>query len=209
MKKVLAIGAHFDDVEIGMGGTLAKLRAQGVETHVYVVTHSEYTDVEGTVRRSREVALAEGKKASEVLGYTLHCGNHDTKYVQPTADLVQDMEAIINDVGADTVFTHWDGDVHQDHAAIANASIAAARKVPRLLMYQSNLYINTSTFDGTFVIDISDHIDAKIEAIKAHASEVSKFGQGWLEFWLNQARNDGQRFNVRYAEVFKQVKYLL
>jgi len=205
---ILAIGAHFDDLEIGMGGTIAKHVANGDTVTGFVVTHSEYTDLDGDVRRDRSTARDEGVRSAGILGYDLVCGTHETKEIVCSHLLVQEIEELIVSRNIDCVYTHWDKDVHQDHRAVAISSITAARKVPRLLMYQSNLYINTSAFDDRFVVDISDYFDQKLNAILAHATEVAKFGEGWLDFWINQARNTGQRYGVQYAESFKVVKYL-
>ena len=42
----------------------------------------------------------------------------------------------------------------------------------------------------------------------AHKSESKKFGPGWIEFWINEAANNGKKFNVKYAEAFCMIKYL-
>jgi LmbE family N-acetylglucosaminyl deacetylase len=205
---ILAIGGHFDDVEIGCGGTIAKHIAKGDTVYVYVVTHSEYTNHDGTIIRSRETALAEGKAAAEILGYELICGEFDTKEVKFDYVLVEHLNRIIDDNNIDMVFTHWDFDVHQDHQAIGKATLAAARKVNNLFMYRSNLYVNTQQFIDNYYVDISDYMDLKMKAINAHKNEIKKFGEGWLQFWVNEARDNGQRFNVEYAEAFSQVKLM-
>jgi LmbE family N-acetylglucosaminyl deacetylase len=75
-------------------------------------------------------------------------------------------------------------------------------------MYQSNLYMNTQQFNANYFVDISDFIDIKLKAIKAHRTEMRKFGKGWVNFWLNEAENNGKKFGVRHAEAFQLVKYL-
>ena len=59
--KVLAIGAHFDDVELGCGGPL-KHQENGDEIHILVVTHSGYENKSCSFIRSREEARTEGGK---------------------------------------------------------------------------------------------------------------------------------------------------
>lgn len=205
---ILAIGGHFDDVEIGCGGTIAKHVNNGDTVYVYVVTHSEYTNYDGSVIRSKETALQEGKAAADILGYNLICGNFDTKEVSFDHILVEHINKIIDEKEIEMVYTHWDFDVHQDHQAIGKATLAAARKVNNLLMYRSNLYVNTQNFNDNYYVDISNYIDAKMKSIKAHQNEVRKFGEGWLEFWVNEARDNGQKFGVQYAEAFQLVKLM-
>lgn len=205
---ILAIGAHFDDVEIGCGGTLARHQKQGDKVFVQVITNSEYQNHDGRVMRERKVALTEGQKAAGILGFNLICNGYETKQVFYNYKLIEDINRVIDDHQIDLVYTHWDFDVHQDHQAIGKATLAAARKVKRLLMYQSNLYMNTTPFLANYFVDISDFINVKIEAIKAHETEVRKFGPGWLDFWINEALNNGKKFDVKYAEAFQLVKYL-
>lgn len=206
---ILAIGAHYDDIEIGVGGTLARLKAEGHATMGYVVTKSDYADFNGVEKRSEEVALAEGKAAADILGYELIAGHRATKEVLFDADLVEDINRIIVEREIDCLFTHWDCDVHQDHQAIGAASLAAARRLGRVLMYQSNLYFSSAQFRDDFFFDITDYSDVKFRSILAHKTEADKFGPEWLAFWKNKVHANGQRIGVQYAEAFQLIKYLL
>lgn len=205
---VLALGAHFDDIEIGCGGALARHVARGDTVTGLVVTTSDYTDYNGVVLRDRETALAEGRAAARVLGYDLVHADIPTKHASFDPRLIELINKVIDERAIDLVFTHWDGDVHQDHQAVAHSTLAAARRVPNLLMYRSNLYRSSRDFTANFFVDITDTMDVKLQALNAHATEVRKFGRGWMEFWTNEARNNGQRVGVRYAEAFHLVKYL-
>jgi len=206
---VLAIGAHFDDVEIGCGGALAKHRAEGDDVTVLVITDSDYADNLANFSRQKKTALKEGKAAAKILGYNLICGNMDTREVEFDPTLVDLIEKVIYEKSIDFIYTHWDQDVHQDHQNVGKASLAAGRKQQRLLMYRSNLYLNSRRFDENFFVDISDFIELKIKAIGAHKSEVEKFGERWLEFWEQEARTNGLRCGTGYAEVYQVVKYFL
>ena len=54
--RILAVGAHLDDIEIACGGTLAKAVDHGHEVKVLIMSRSGYTDKEGRVQRSDELA---------------------------------------------------------------------------------------------------------------------------------------------------------
>lgn len=205
---VLAIGAHFDDAELGCGGTLAKHKANGDRVIVQVITHSKYYNHDGTLIKEKKVALQEGEKAADIIGCELICNNYETKQVKFTHELIEDINRVIDENKIDIIYTHWDHDVHQDHQAIGKASLAAGRKVNCLLMYQSNLYMNTRQFQANYFVDISDFIEIKKGSILAHETEVKKFGPDWVDFWVNEASNNGRKFNVKYAEAFQLVKYL-
>ena len=68
--------------------------------------------------------------------------------------------------------------------------------------------MNTVPFMANYFVDISDYVDLKKRSILAHKNEVDKFGPGWVDFWINEAANNGKMFNVKYAEAFQLVKYL-
>ncbi len=206
---VLAIGAHFDDVEIGCAGTLAKHRANGDRVIIQVITHSKYSDYKGNLIREKERAFREGKRAADILDCELICSQWETKQVDFGYKLIEEINEVIDENHIDIVYTHWDFDVHQDHQAIGKASLNAGRKINNLLMYQSNLYMNTQMFKANYFVDISDYIVNKIAAIKAHETEVKKFGEGWIDFWVNEAMNNGKKFNVKYAEAFQLVKFIV
>ena len=205
---VLAIGAHFDDVEIGCGGTIARHMANGDKVFVYVVTNSEYTNHEGKMVRDRETALREGQAAAAIMGYELICGDFDTWGISFNHELIEAINIVIDDYKIDQIYTHWDYDVHQDHQAIGKATLAAGRRINNLLMYRSNLYMHTNDFRANYFVDITHYLELKMKGICAHENEVTKFGRDWLDFWKNEARNNGQRVNVQYAEAFHLVKFV-
>jgi LmbE family N-acetylglucosaminyl deacetylase len=206
---ILAIGAHFDDVELGCGGALAKHAAAGDAVYVYVVTVSGFANqYRQTVRRS-EVALAEAKKAMRTLGVReLMCGKFKTLEVEFTDDLNIEILKIVEGKKIDKAYVHWTGDIHHDHQAVSRASLHSCRHVPRMLMYRSNWYHSTTEFRGNFYVDITEHWATKEKAIRAHASEMIRTRNRWLKFFRNEAENAGQRIGVPLAEVFEVVKWL-
>ena len=206
--RVLAVGAHFDDVELGCGGALIQhVRAKDKVTAL-VVTDSEYVNYDGRILRKKKTAFLEGQRAAKIIGADLICGNMKTKEVTYNSKLIEFLNKFIDDLKIDLIYTHWDHDVHQDHSAIGKATLNAGRHIPRILMYRSNWYQTSDLFRGTYYVDISDVMDVKIKAVKAHATEYRKVGKGWIEFFKNENRNNGQEIGVRYAEVFEVIKYL-
>jgi len=206
---ILAIGAHFDDVELGCGGALAKHAQNGDSVYVYVATVSGFNNQYNESIRSNEIALEEAQAAMRVLGVKeLICGKFKTLNVEFVDDLNIEILKIVEDKKIDKVYAHWIGDIHHDHQAVAKASLHSCRHVPRLLMYRSNWYHSTMEFRGNFYIDITLQWDFKERAIQAHASEMSRTGSKWIDFFKNEARNAGQRIGVDYAEIYEVVKWL-
>ena len=206
---ILAIGAHFDDVELGCGGALAKHAQNGDNVYVYVATVSGFANYNNQTVRSNEMALAEAQAAMQVLGVKeMICGKFRTLAVEFVDDLNMEILKIVEEKSIDMVYSHWTGDIHHDHQAVARASLHSCRHVPRLLMYRSNWYHSTMEFRGNFYMDITAHLDTKERAIHAHVSEMDRTGEKWISFFRNEAENAGQRIGVKYAEVFELVKWL-
>ncbi|PRM88156.1 PIG-L deacetylase family protein [Aliarcobacter cryaerophilus] len=205
---VLAIGAHFDDIELGCGGALAKHVANGDSVFAYVATKSGFINHQNIVIRSNEIADKEGENAMKILGVKLIKGNFNALKIEFNDDLNLDIIKIIEDKKIDLVYSHWMGDIHHDHQAVARASLHSCRHVPRQLMYRSNWYHSNLEFKGNFYVDISYFWEIKKKSIEAHQSERERTGKKWIEFFHNEAKNAGQRIEVKYAEVFEVIKWL-
>ncbi len=204
---ILAIGAHFDDVELGCGGSLIKHVEAGDKVIILVITHSDYADLYKVTQRTREQALIEGRNAAEIIGAELKHGSLENKKVQYNWQLIEIIEKTIINNNIDLIYTHWLHDIHQDHSAIARATLTAGRHVPNILMYRSNWYASIHEFHGNFFQDISTVIKKKIEAVKAHKTEYIKRGDKWIDFFVNNNRNSGQQMGIEFAECFEIVKF--
>ena len=206
---ILAIGAHFDDVELGCGGALAKHVDNGDTVYVYIATKSGFSNINQDVVRGNEIALSEAEEAMSILGVSeMYCGNFNTLEVEFTDELNVEILKIVEEKKIDLVYGHWNGDIHHDHQAVAKATLHSCRHVPSMLMYRSNWYHSTLDFRGNFYVDISSFWDIKKKAIEAHVSEMERTANKWISFFENEAENAGQRIGVKYAEVFELVKWL-
>ena len=205
---VLAIGAHFDDIELGCGGAVSKHVANGDNVYAFVATRSGYKNPSGVIVRSDDVAMQEGINAMKILGVELFCGDFNTMEVEFTDDLNIQILNIMENYQIDLVYTHWIGDIHHDHQVVARSSLHSCRHAKRLLMYRSNWYHSPMDFKGNFYVDISDYLENKIKAVESHVSELERTHGKWINFFENEAENAGQRIGVKYAEVFEVVKWL-
>ena len=207
---ILSIGAHFDDVELGCGGALARHAMQGDDVYVFVATNSGFYNQYNQEVRSNETALSEAHNAMAILGVKeLLCGNFKTLEVEFVDTLNIEILKIVQEKKIDMVYTHWTGDIHHDHQAVAKSSLHSCRHVPRLLMYRSNWYHSTLEFRGNFYVDITEFWLTKEQAIRAHVTEIDRTGEKWISFFRNEAENAGQRIGVKYAELFEVVKWLI
>ncbi len=205
---VLALGAHYDDVELGCGGTVIKHVDSGDDVIVLVASNSGFAKPDGEMVRASETALREGREAARLMGAELISLDYETFHVPFDEPLTKAISEIIESRGIDTIYSHWTGDAHRDHSNLARCALMAGRHAPRFLMYRSNVYDSDATFKGGFYSDISAQFDRKLEAIRAHASEIERVQGRWIDLFTQINRIDGHRVGVLYAECFDVVRYL-
>jgi LmbE family N-acetylglucosaminyl deacetylase/CheY-like chemotaxis protein len=159
---VLAVGAHPDDVEIGVGGTLAAHSNAGDRLTILTLSR-------GAVGGEIEVRRREARAAAEIIGAQLvHLDFHDT-FLDPASGVTTAVENVIADVNPDRIYTHTRSDRHQDHRAVHDAVQIAARKVPNLACYQSP---STSIdFRPNRFVDIEPFLDTKLRMLAAYTSQ--------------------------------------
>jgi LmbE family N-acetylglucosaminyl deacetylase len=206
---VLAVGAHYDDVELGCSGTLIKHVLGGDNVTMLVITKSDYKNPSGEVIRDSDIACREGEKAAKLIGAELINLSYDTFMVTNDEDLTKTINGYINKLNIDTIYTHWINDLHRDHHNTSKCVLMAGRHAPRFLMYRSNFYDTEKVFRGNLYSDISMVIDKKREVIKAHESELDRVKYRWFDFFDRQHKNDGMKIGVEYAECFEVVRYLI
>jgi LmbE family N-acetylglucosaminyl deacetylase len=201
MRRVLAIGAHPDDVELGCGGTLLAHAAAGDAVTVLVVTGGENgPGATPAVRRTEQEA------AARVLGARLFWGGAVDCQVSADATTISAIEAVIAEVGADVVYVHAPDDSHQDHRAVASATVSAARKLSRVVHYQSP---STLGFAPSVFVDVTGFLSGKLAALKAHASQVATSAMVEPDAVVAAARYWGSQARVGYAEAFAPTRLVL
>ena len=207
--RILALEAHLDDIEIGAGGTLAKAVDQGCQVKMVAMSPSDYNSLSGEVQRSKAGALAEGQDAARLLGITdLEVLGFPALKVPFNDDMVKAIEKIALGFQPDFILTHWPHDTHQDHRNTALATLAAARRYNSILMYEPMMPGGRSydAFRPQVYVDISDHINRKLEALKAHVTEYEKFGEHWLGAVEARSKLRGYEMGRAFAEVFEVVR---
>ena len=206
--RLLAIGAHLDDVEIACGGTLAMGIAHGHEVTVLVMSDSSYDNYDGTVRRTEEAAREEGLAAAEKLGVRLEILHFPTKDIPHDSRVVEAIEERLNEWQPDVIFTHWPFDTHQAHRNTALSTFSAGRYFTSILMYEPMMPAARSymAFRPQIYVDVSDYLGQKVEALKAHETEYKKYGDAWIGAIESRCRLRGFEVGVEYAEAFEVVR---
>jgi LmbE family N-acetylglucosaminyl deacetylase len=206
--KILAIGAHFDDPELGCGGSLLRWKSEKNPIALFVATRSGYKDAKGKTVRTDKTARAEGRESARALGAKLFEGGFPTFGLEAAEPLHRKLLRAIHEFRPDLVLTHWRDDAHQDHRALAAATLHCCRHVPKVLMYRSNWYETGGIFQPKFFVDISRTLEKKIGLIKIHDSEFTRTGGDWEKFVRAEAALAGLKSGCKYAESFEVVRWL-
>lgn len=205
--KIMAIGAHLDDIEIACGGTLAKAIEAGHEVKILVMSKSGYTNKEGKIQRSDELAVEEGLDALHTLGLSdIEILDFTTKDIPFQSDVVNAIDVRMAAYNPDIIFTHHPFDTHQAHEGVAKASIAAARRKNTVFFYEPITPSGRSyvPFKPSLYVDIESTLDKKIASLKCHKSEYNKFGaEDWIEGVRCRCGFRGYEIGKKYAEAFE------
>lgn len=199
MTRVLAIGAHPDDVELGCGATMRAHHNAGHVTDMLVMTGGERSRGAGAARRRLEQIAA-----AEVLGCTLHWAGFTDCDLPSEQVLIEAIESACDALRPDVIYVHAPHDSHQDHRAVAAATVSVARRTSRVLLYQSP---STLQFEPTVFVDVESHLPAKLEALACHRSQVGS-GSVQLDAISASARHWGANARVLLAEAFVPVRFV-
>ena len=200
---VVAIGAHPDDLEIGLGGTLAKLKKEGAEVVMCVAS----------IPKDYDVRLAEAKRGAQILGCELKVlvGDGPRRIEDlKTCELVGMLDDLIREHNPAAVFTHSSRDFHNDHLLIYNACLPTQRLAYFDLFsyHPTNCRPVPIAFHPNVYVDISDTIDAKMHAISAHGSQFGGRGLD-TEMYREFAHVQGRMIGCTYAEGLDAQRMLL
>jgi LmbE family N-acetylglucosaminyl deacetylase/CheY-like chemotaxis protein len=194
---VLAIGAHPDDVEIGVGGILAAHRAAG--DSVTILTLSKGIR-DGGIR----TAWDEGSASAAVIGATLlleDSGDVALSNGEPTLGVIM---RVIADVRPTVVYVHSNCDRHQEHRAVHDATMLASAGVRTVACYQSSTA--TVDFHPNRFVDVDGFTQAKVAMLECFARNESPNKYLQADFALATARywsRYGQSDNCEPLEIIR------
>ena len=196
--RVLAVGAHPDDLEVGAGGLLARLAREGAEVTMSIIS----------IPNRFEERYAEAQAGARVLGGKVvllvddkECRVEDV----PMHDLVARLDGMVDSTRPDLDITHSRHDLHWDHGLVNRATVSALRRTPcDLLAFLSSPEMNAqSRALGQCFADISGTMDAKIEAISVHRSQLPKLD---LDSSRDLARAMGRISGFAFAETYEVLR---
>ena len=201
---ILAIGAHPDDIEVGCGGTLAKYARSGHEIYLLVMTEGSMGG-KADVRKKEQARSAKLLKPREMIWG----GYRDTLLTPHMNRMVHDIETVLKKIVPDFIFVHYEDDTHQDHRALAKATVSATRYVRNVIFYEGP---TTQNFAPTLFVDIRETIDEKISMLLAHRSQVRKTnieGLSITDIVRSTAVFRGIQGRVPFAEAFVPLRLFI
>lgn len=193
MKSALVVAAHPDDEVLGCGGTIARLAHEGWAVHVFIVAEGATSRDLTRNRDARKSELSHleqaARAANAILGAsTVTLGDFPDNRMDSLEllDVVKAVESEVVKNQPSLVFTHHSGDVNVDHRILHDAVVAACRPLPgapvtELLFFEvasSTEWRPASSgpsFQPNVYYDISSHLQTKVRALEAYASEMREF----------------------------------
>ena len=194
-KVVLAIGAHPDDIEFYMAGTVLLLKKAGFEAHYLNVASGNCGSVEHNSTTTRSVRLTEARAAAKILGAQFHSTITNDLEIFYTPELLRSLTAVVREVKPGIILTHPPQDYMEDHTNTCRLAVTAAfaRGMPNFRStpsrpvadYETTIYhcmphslrdgLRRLVIPGSFVNTTSVQ-PKKREALAAHKSQ-----QNWLD----------------------------
>ena len=222
------IAPHADDEVLGAGGFMARLLASGWSVHVIYGVISGFESLSAGNESNSFEREAEAEAALKALGRasweTLYRGEnlHLKLDSLPQKDLISPIEAALNTHRPSLVLAPSVRDHHQDHRAIAQACVTALRPapsgtrhyVPVILAYGQSGPAGWGgepyRFEPNFFVDIEQHMDQKLEAMRCYKSQICDPPHGRsLEGIRTRASFYGALAGCRYAEAFESLRYVI
>ena len=217
-KRVLVVSPHPDDETLGVGGTIAKYSAQGAEVFVLMVSGH----LPPLYRREDyDKTVTEAHVAFELLGVA------KSEFLEIPATMIGDqplhklngrISKIFNDFNPHIVFCPYP-DRHVDHrlvfdsVMVATRPVGVGRNIEIVAAYEtlSETHWNAPHIEPNFtpnwVVDITEKIEKKLEAVKCYESQVSDFpGPRSIEAVEALAKFRGTQAGFAYGEGFHIVR---
>lgn len=196
--RVLAFGAHPDDIEVGAGGLLARLVEEGANVTMCVVSIPNNMDVRrneamaGAAAIGAQLRFLFDEKQTRVEDISMH-------------ELVRRMDQLVADTRPDLVVTHCQNDLHWDHGLVHRATVSALRRTPcDLLAFVSSPEMNAQIRGyGNCFADVTKTIETKLRAISAHKSQLPHLD---VDSSRDLARAMGRLAGHDFAEAFEVLR---
>jgi LmbE family N-acetylglucosaminyl deacetylase/ActR/RegA family two-component response regulator len=194
---VLAIGAHPDDVEIGIGGTLAAHAAAGDSITILTLSAG---DRDGGIQN----AWAEGSRSAAIVGATLVLEPNAEAFISATEPTTSIIRRLIDELDPTIIYTHSKNEQGQDHRAVYEATVAAAGSARTIASYQGTGA--TVEFQPNRFVTIDGFVDVKNEMLSCFGTLGDRHKFLDPEFTLATARSWSRYGQGAYCEALEIIR---
>jgi len=201
--RILCLGAHCDDIEIGMGGTLLKLIASGSVEQMTWVIFSSNPQREKEFRDSAAFFLKDVSNKNIIVH-----SFPDGRFPSVMNDLKESFEQLKTSLDPDIIFTHYRHDLHQDHRCLNEITWNTWRD-HLILEYEILKYDGDMGSPNCYVS--LDNETANIKADSVYKFYLSQQTKKWFrpEVFLGMMTVRGVEIQSGFAEAFYSRKFLL
>jgi len=217
MNKILVLCAHPDDESLGIGGSLALHAAKKDEIKVIFFCDGESS--RGKSEKIIQKRQNQAKNACKILGIKhIKFLEYPDERLDTISilELVQQIEKFTHGWKPDILYTHFQGDINQDHKKIFEISMIYARPRPnyrinKILCYEtpSSTDWGVTEFRPNVFVDVSKVMKKKISAIKKYKGEIQKFPHPRsVEAIINRAKFWGSKIGFKNAEALLLIREL-
>ena len=224
--RVLAIGAHPDDIELACSGTLAKCVKRGDTVIVCHVSSGNLGHVVISPDELQIIRANEAKSAGNLAGIEVIWGGfHDLDIYDNNKEARDKIVDIIKYANPDFIITHSPEDYMPDHTAVSrlvfDASFTATlpnyktkyNKPAKLVPIYYMDTISGVNFNPTEYVDISEEINLKLEMLECHKSQLEWMREhdniDFADMVRTCSKYRGYQCGVEYAEGFRQCQVYL
>ena len=202
-ENVLVFSPHCDDESIGCGGTLHKHHLKGHQVTVVFMTDGSKCDTNGNSTDDIvRIRKQEAETAAQILGIDrVIFLDYPDRQLRTSREVIRRVEDILDEVKPDTVYLPFFLDNHPDHMATAAIVVNAVQQKPVAHVFFYEIW---TAMIHNRLVDISDVIDKKLEAIRVYRSQkdINNFAE--ITQSLNRFRALGSNNQFRYAEALFQ-----
>ena len=229
-KVALAVGAHPDDVEFLMAGTLAMLGDAGYELHIMTVGNGNCGTAEYTHEEIIRIRGREARNAAALIGATYHHGLVNDIEIYYEDELLRRVTARIRQIKPNIVLTQSPQDYMEDHTNTSRLTVSACftrgmrnwQTIPREVPTFQDVYIYHDQPLGnldpmrnpiipSLLVDITEKMDVKADMLREHKSQkhwldVSQGKDAYIDAMREMAEQvaDMSASSVEYAEGWRQ-----
>lgn len=200
----LVFAPHADDESFGMGGTLAKAAAKGIQTHLVIMTDGA---LGGDQENLVTIRQQEACQAADVLGMEepVFLGYRD-RQLHLSTDAVNQVTDTIRHIKPAAVFFPGCFELHPDHRTTAALVWRALQELDNEQIVPVSYEVLVQSPVNTLV-DISEHLDIKKKAIAVYTSQLNENRYLEIALAMNQLRTATLRGDISHAEGFYCYKY--